>query len=245
MSRQNDLVKEEALKQEDLKLKLQAEAANAVQIATTDSLTQILSRVGLERAVNSSLNVCLFETSCRLVNRKSDNRPLSVLMIDIDHFKGVNDTYGHKAGDTVLFEVAQRIKNSVRTDDIMGRYGGEEILVLLPDCDDVSVVTTLCEKIRLSVCSEPVIYRENLKETSIPVTVSLGAALVTAGTLKEGILVADGAMYAAKRNGRNQAVVATDGQGSDELHPSKPISNWRERDRVVVACEPGSPPSRG
>lgn len=127
----------------------------------------------------------------------------SVVMVDIDHFKAVNDTYGHPTGDTVLTEIAVRISHSVRTYDYIGRYGGEEFLIVLPSCGKDSV-RHCAERIRRAACHEPI----NTQSGMVPVTVSIGASVVEAGTVApEAVLAsADRALYRAKKAGRNCAV---------------------------------------
>jgi len=129
---------------------------------------------------------------------------LAVLMIDIDHFKAVNDAYGHQAGDAVLKEVAARVSTTVRPYDSVGRYGGEEFLVILPGCDEPRaqiVAERLC-----CVVSREVVHTS---AAEISVTLSLGLALSAQGETSERLVhAADRALYEAKRNGRNRVVVS-------------------------------------
>jgi two-component system cell cycle response regulator len=126
----------------------------------------------------------------------------SVLMLDLDHFKKINDTFGHLTGDVVLREVANRIVRSVRSYDLVGRYGGEEFLVVLPACDKREVEQS-ANRIRLAIASAPILAASS----EIPVTASIGATVVegTAVALgKEALLAADKALYEAKNGGRNR-----------------------------------------
>jgi two-component system, cell cycle response regulator len=131
--------------------------------------------------------------------------PLSLLMLDVDHFKKVNDTHGHLAGDYVLVLIAQLISNALRTEDIFARYGGEEFLVL---CRGVTVdnAALLAERLRARIETAAFEYQE----THIPVTISIGVAAYVdqadAGT--KLIATADAALYEAKRGGRNRVVQA-------------------------------------
>ena len=134
------------------------------------------------------------------------NWPVALLMADIDKFKNVNDTYGHLAGDAVLRAVAQRLQAGLRAQDTLGRYGGEEFLVLLPDTP-VSGARTLAQHLRQSV-EQMVVSWEGKK---ITVTISVGiSGQIPAGAQDAQALIdrADQAMYAAKHAGRNRVEVA-------------------------------------
>jgi diguanylate cyclase (GGDEF)-like protein len=125
-------------------------------------------------------------------------------MFDIDHFKKVNDTYGHQAGDAVIQRVADVVRHHARDADIAGRYGGEEFAVLLPDTDKEGA-RTFSERLRVAVEAEVVQHEGQ----SIQCTISLGVAdLATpADDYKHLIEWADQALYASKKNGRNQVSV--------------------------------------
>lgn len=160
------------------------------QMAITDSLTGIYNRRGLfqfgQREVERSLRFA---------------RTISVLMVDLDHFKRLNDTYGHVVGDQVLASVAGRLNESVRRIDVVGRYGGEEFLVLLPECE-LQFARGVAERIRLAVERDPI----SSTSGPIPVTVSVGVASSEQSPLELEALVrfADQALYGAKQAGRNQ-----------------------------------------
>jgi two-component system, cell cycle response regulator len=133
---------------------------------------------------------------------------LGVVIADLDHFKRVNDTLGHIGGDAVLLEASRRMSSVLRPYDAMGRYGGEEFLIVLPGCDQAGTVTAAQR------------MRQVVQETEIAtptgdvlVTVSLGAAIGETSTIDSGELVkmADTALYRAKRAGRNRVEVATNG----------------------------------
>jgi two-component system cell cycle response regulator len=170
-------------------------------ISRTDSLTGLHNRRHVE------------EYLTRLVSLARRNaEPIAVLIIDIDHFKSVNDGHGHDAGDVVLRQVADRMVRSVRLEDMVGRWGGEEFLVVLPNTP-IQGAAELAERLRQVVAEEPCRLPDG---GAIRVTISLGCAasvIDDAGTL---VRSADAAMYQAKESGRNRVVVAV----SDGLpHP--------------------------
>lgn len=131
---------------------------------------------------------------------------LTVMMGDLDHFKNVNDTYGHVAGDAVLVEVSERMKKNLRLYDSIGRYGGEEFLLVLPGCsrDEAEIIAN---RIMNSIRGNPVLFNDQ----EISVTISLGIAFNNAGVSEKTIDIiqtADTAMYQAKQNGRNRFEMA-------------------------------------
>lgn len=140
-----------------------------------------------------------------LVRAQREGTAVGVLLADLDHFKNINDTYGHLAGDAVLRESAQRISAAVRSYDAVGRYGGEEFLILLAGCEDDQDMMKQAERIRATVGGGPV----PTSEGEIPITLSLGVAASTDFQEPEAILrAADAALYRAKRAGRNRAELA-------------------------------------
>jgi diguanylate cyclase (GGDEF)-like protein len=132
------------------------------------------------------------------------NTSTAIFMLDLDHFKNINDTHGHPAGDAVLREAAKRIAQSVRSYDLVGRYGGEEFLVVLPNCDKTEIEQS-ANRIRCAIASEPILSANS----EIRVTVSIGATVSSAGSRSEKNLLfaADKALYQAKDGGRNRVVV--------------------------------------
>ena len=130
--------------------------------------------------------------------------PLGVMMADLDHFKHINDTYGHQTGDELLREVARRMLSSVRNYDYVGRYGGEEFLVVLTACMPSDLLIT-AERMRVYVSEKPV----ETASGQVPVTISIGFAAQNADGSEildpeELVRAADGALYVAKANGRNR-----------------------------------------
>ena len=142
-----------------------------------------------------------------LARAKREGGCVSVIMADLDHFKKVNDTHGHLAGDAVLRMAAHRMHGLMRSYDFIGRYGGEEFLLVLPECNQDYTVA-FAERLRLSICSQ----RMDTSEGIIPVTISLGVA--QSGKESESdaeslVRAADAAMYKAKEGGRNRVEVAS------------------------------------
>jgi diguanylate cyclase (GGDEF)-like protein len=161
--------------------------------ATHDALTGIFNRGTILELLHREL--------VRAIRSRSTT---GVLMLDLDHFKNVNDTYGHLAGDVVLREVARRMSQAVRSYDLVARYGGEEFLIVIPNCDS-NQLQECAERIRSSIAGEPVIHSSGLS-----ITVSIGAAVAAPGmaTDVEILAAADAAMYQAKNSGRNKAVLS-------------------------------------
>jgi two-component system, cell cycle response regulator len=160
--------------------------------ATHDSLTGLRSR-------GATLDLLASE----LQRASRSHTPTGILMIDLDHFKKVNDTHGHPVGDAVLREAAHRISDAVRSYDFVGRYGGEEFLAVLSNCtlDDLRMVA---ERIRCAVAEAAVAT----KAINVTVTVSIGGVVTSNGTDDLELLsAADSALYEAKRSGRNRVVI--------------------------------------
>jgi diguanylate cyclase (GGDEF)-like protein len=126
-------------------------------------------------------------------------RSLAAAMIDIDHFKKINDTHGHPAGDTVIREVARRIAAAVRAHDVVGRFGGEEFIAVLPDCDPAEALT-VGERIRAAVAALPI----DVPRHPLGATVSVGVASAHGLDADRLTALADAALYRAKRAGRNR-----------------------------------------
>jgi diguanylate cyclase (GGDEF)-like protein len=128
---------------------------------------------------------------------------LSVLLFDLDHFKDINDRFGHAVGDTVLRVMAQRVADAVRVQDIFGRFGGEEFALLLP-CTPLADAMIVAEKIRTTIGDTPV----EAEGVRVPVTASVGGAAARPGLPSYEVLIneADAALYSAKRQGRNRSV---------------------------------------
>ena len=169
--------------------RLQASYHSTVAMAATDELTGLFNR----RYMLSHLENVLRRSA-------GTGRPVSVMMIDLDNFKIVNDTYGHPVGDKVLAEIARRIGQSVRGVDLAARYGGEEFIVVMPDTDKAGA-NVVAERLRQAVAGGPI----DIGGTKLNLTVSVGLA-VDGPTIGAEALIkrADEALYAAKKSGRNR-----------------------------------------
>lgn len=174
--------------------------ARLLRSGFTDALTGWHNRRYLQVRLNEEL-----------ARAKRDRSSLVCLMLDLDHFKRVNDTWGHLAGDAVLQEVAHRIETQVRASDVAARYGGEEFIVLMPEAD-VDAGRKLAERIRKAVSSTPVALGNG---EDVTITVSVGIASVDVDPREEGLKTigdsliarADVALYSAKSAGRDRVVV--------------------------------------
>lgn len=165
-----------------------------LQYATLDALTNLNNRRQFETRLNQEIAIT-----------KRQGNPLCAMMIDIDFFKKVNDTYGHAAGDEVLRQVAYTIKEQLRESDIPARYGGEEFAVLLP-FTQIDEALKVGERLRKAVEIKPVtIYKETVDEKEIKVTISMGLAEFNKTETGEALFErADKALYEAKAGGRNR-----------------------------------------
>lgn len=161
------------------------------QQATKDALTGLWNRGAILDLVSQELQ-----------RGRRSRSYLALLLVDLDHFKTINDRYGHLVGDAVLQQCSQRMQRTLRSYDSIGRYGGEEFLVLLPQCDPLSA-QTVAERIRVALEAKPVTVdtRSIPVTTSIGVTTTFGAMDADPATL---IQHADEALYAAKSGGRNR-----------------------------------------
>jgi len=133
--------------------------------------------------------------------------PLSLVVVDLDHFKKINDTYGHPAGDTVLVKAASRMRSCIRPQEALGRYGGEEFLVVLPGSSQ-SIAQSVAERMREAIAA----HAECIGQASVDLTISAGVASTEAfphATTEELISRADVALYNAKDSGRNKVICAT------------------------------------
>jgi two-component system cell cycle response regulator len=166
--------------------------------ARKDSLTQLCTRATVLELLKHEL-----DRSQR--NSMDQDAPVSVVLADLDHFKHINDTYGHLAGDAVLRETAHRMRDAIRPYDSIGRYGGEEFLLVLSNCDTIRAAA-IAERLLQAVRKDTIV----LAEATVSVTLSAGVA--TSGVIQDPetlVGAADAALYRAKRGGRNRVEVAT------------------------------------
>jgi two-component system, cell cycle response regulator len=164
-------------------------------VAAHDSLTGLWNRGAVLDTLERELS-----------RRKRTGEAIGVIMTDIDHFKKINDTYGHLIGDAVLREVTARLAANVRPYDAVGRYGGEEFLIVFPNCD-VSNLVACAERLRLCVAEQTI----ESSAGNIPVTLSLGLACLKLKEIADSETLlrrADEALYAAKHKGRNRLEIA-------------------------------------
>jgi diguanylate cyclase (GGDEF)-like protein len=162
--------------------------------ATRDYLTQLWNRSSILEILDREL-----------ARSEREGSPVGVIVADLDHFKQINDTYGHFAGDAALKEASLRMQASIRPYDAVGRYGGEEFLIVLASADQESIVSQ-SERIRTAVASVPVSF----DKVSFNISCSLGCATGIGGQVSADQLIhaADEALYTAKRGGRNRTVAA-------------------------------------
>ena len=175
----------------ELNGKLLATQAILAEQARTDALTGIMNR----RAILERL-------SEEMARTQRDATRLGVGMIDIDHFKRINDAYGHAAGDCVLREVVARASSATRPYDAFGRFGGEEFLAIVPACPEAEVASVLA-RIRSAVADSPVAVEGH----KVRVTVSIGGAMSRGTSVDALIRSADDALYQAKAAGRDRVVL--------------------------------------
>ncbi len=165
-----------------------------IRLATTDSLTDLWNRRKIFEIFEEELD-----------RGTREHIHIGTIMLDIDNFKQINDNFGHSAGDMVLQEVAFRLKQSLRIYDKIGRYGGDEMLIVLPNCGQ-NILTVIAERLRLSISAKKI----KTNAGDLDITISLGGA--STQSLKEISLdklfeSSDKALYMAKRRGRNCSVV--------------------------------------
>ncbi len=182
------------LNSERLEVDLKSAQVELQRLATTDFLTGICN------------NRCFFENGEREIQRaRRYGHPLSLLMFDIDHFKRINDTYGHAAGDQVLVAITAACRAFLRDIDVFGRLGGEEFAILLPETDLAGGKTT-AERLRSTIAEKGI----EAGGARLNVTISVGVSVLSPGDdrIEQVLKRADDAMYDAKRSGRNRTMIA-------------------------------------
>ena len=163
--------------------------------ARTDALTGLANRRGLEKRLE-----------IERIRARQNNTPFSVILVDIDYFKKVNDRFGHLVGDSLLKGVARVLRSQTRRNDMVARFGGEEFLILLPETD-VAGAYSVAEKIRTTLLNKEWTIKESKKSIGL-VTASMGIALYDMDESDNSVIHrADAALYKAKAQGRNQVVI--------------------------------------
>jgi diguanylate cyclase (GGDEF)-like protein len=163
--------------------------------ATRDALTGVLNRGTLMQRMQEELQ-----------RTERTGGGLGVALFDLDHFKNVNDTFGHLAGDEVLRQVTERVSNELRQYDALGRYGGEEFIALFPEISEVGLINA-CERLRAAICAEPVLFEQSI----IPISASIGVSIRFEQTSTEEVVAAaEAARDRAKEQGRNRVELAYD-----------------------------------
>jgi diguanylate cyclase (GGDEF)-like protein len=186
--------------------------------ATHDALTGVWNRGAIMESLDREI-----------ARSHREHASLAVMIADLDHFKSVNDTYGHAAGDAVLREVTRRMQTHVRPYDAVGRYGGEEFLILLPGCNH-SETAHKAERLRQTIAQQPV----ETESGPLKMTMSVGAAATgdwPEHTPSQVLNLADSALYRAKEEGRNRVIVAGAAEQEEALRASLELSPHGPKER--------------
>ncbi|MGO1246533.1 MAG: sensor domain-containing diguanylate cyclase [Oceanisphaera sp.] len=179
-------------KQAALIQELQSAQADLLQLASTDPLSGLLNRRAFEQYLNQELALI-----------KADTSHASLVMIDLDHFKRINDNFGHDTGDWVIQRFAQLCRGVFRKSDVISRWGGEEFVVLMPNTPEVDALQAV-DRLHQRLISEPIVYAEH---QAVFITVSVGiCSLTSTSELQECLRTADRLLYMAKDNGRSCTV---------------------------------------
>ncbi len=174
--------------------RLRDSVQTSMELAVTDSLTGLYNRRYMESHVGT------------LVDRSAARgKSLSVLLLDIDYFKSINDGYGHDAGDDVLRDFSDRLRACIRGIDLACRYGGEEFVVVMPDTD-IGVATMVAERIRRRVAGDMFAIHRGEKQIEVTISIGIAARSTPEDTAAMILKRADEALYRAKRDGRNRVV---------------------------------------
>jgi two-component system cell cycle response regulator len=166
----------------------------SIEMAITDGLTGLFNR----RYMETHLGTLVEQAAQR-------GKPLAALILDIDHFKSINDTHGHDGGDDVLREFALRVRKSIRNIDLACRYGGEEFVIIMPETD-MAVAAIVAERLRRRIAGEPFPIQQGAQLLNVTLSIGLAALAGTQDTAATLLKRADQALYRAKRDGRNRVV---------------------------------------
>ena len=167
---------------------------SSIEMAVTDALTGLHNR----RYMESHLATLAEQASAR-------SKPLALMLLDIDYFKSINDTFGHDAGDDVLREFATRVRESIRGVDLACRYGGEEFVVVMPETD-LHVASLVAERLRRSIAGEPFVISKGTNRIEVTISIGLTTLEHKDETVADVLKRADNALYRAKHGGRNRVV---------------------------------------
>lgn len=191
LKKANETLVELTLRTQQQAASLQQQNQQLQQQATTDGLTGLANRAKFDQFVSEQFGAS-----------RRQNRPMAILLIDVDHFKSVNDTHGHPVGDQVLRCIARMLRSAARAQDLAARYGGEEMCLVMPGTAR-GTASAIAESIRRAIAAKPIQH----EALSIPVTVSIGVAALEEGVpfvqAAQLLKAADLAVYAAKHGGRN------------------------------------------
>jgi len=194
-------------------------------LATTDPLTGLPNHRAIMDHIDKEIAQC-----------HTTQRDCAIIFVDVDRFKSVNDTWGHGAGDAVLHFVGQKLRDCVRQEDYVGRYGGEEFAILLTDIEQHEAFE-MAERLRNAIAAQPYIWEVNETQSSvaIPVTASFGLAVYPLDgiTRKELIERADAAMYVAKHSGRNRVCLSGEEVVNAEVSNTEVVSAEVPNEEVI------------
>ena len=176
--------------------RLRDNAQKSIEMAITDALTGLHNR----RYMESHLSTLIDQAAGR-------SKPLSVLLVDIDYFKAINDNHGHDAGDDVLREFSTRVRKSIRGIDLACRYGGEEFVIVMPETD-IAVATMVAERLRRRIATESFSIGQDGEKVEVTISIGIAAIVGPKDSAPALLKRADQALYRAKRDGRNRVVPA-------------------------------------
>jgi two-component system cell cycle response regulator len=166
----------------------------SIELAITDGLTGLFNR----RYMETHLGTLVDQSAAR-------GKPITVLVLDIDYFKAINDSYGHDAGDDVLREFSLRIRKATRNIDLACRYGGEEFVIVMPETD-MAVATAVAERLRRRIATEPFAIQKGARHLEVTISIGIAALSGVDDNAATVLKRADQALYRAKRDGRNRVV---------------------------------------
>jgi len=190
---------------------------DSLNMALTDTLTGLYNRRYLDAHLDKIIT-----------NISRTEKPIGILMMDIDHFKNVNDTYGHQAGDEVLVEFSDRIATRLRSFDLVARQGGEEFVAVLPDITP-EIAMQVAERLRYSIAKEP--FEITAPEGPISCSVSIGGAIISDHdiSVENALKLADDCLYQAKEGGRNRTVFHGYGVVMPEMYAGDATADPKDR----------------